>query len=111
MDATANSITMTLVADPANLQVTMYDDTTFDRYYFELDEAVTSASIAASTDENFAATVEILDPGATATTSGTFVKGLATDFTFDNGGILLTIGDGTDLTAISDNDGAITIDF
>ena len=111
VDVTADSLTMTLVADPANLMITMYDGTTFDRYYYEFDEVMTAAEIADSTDPNFSATVEILEPGATVMTDTSFVKGLPTEWTFENGALLITIGEGTDLTEISNNDGSLTVNF
>lgn len=111
VDATGNSITMTLVADLEKLMITNYDDTTFDRYYIELDRTVSSAEVAASSDENFSATIEILEPGATLAAAGAFVEGLASDYTFENGAILVTVGEGTDLTKIAKNGGSLTINF
>jgi len=111
VDATENSITMTLVAQLENLQITLYDDTTFDRYYFAFDHEVTSAEIADATDENFAATVEMIAPGTTVSSMGAFVEGLPTEFTFGNGGLLITVGEGTDLTKISENGGSLTVNF
>ncbi|MEM6293555.1 MAG: hypothetical protein AAGA54_19940 [Myxococcota bacterium] len=108
---TADSITMTLVANPADLMITMYDDTTFDRYYYAFDQEITAAALGASTDENFSATVEILEPGTTVTTDTSFVKGLPTEWTFENGAIAITIGEGTDLNEISSNGGSLTVEF
>lgn len=111
VDFTANSVTMTLVAELENLQITLYDDTTFDRYYFAFDEEVTSATLSDMTDENFSATVELIAPGSTVSSVGAFVEGLPTEFTFENGGILVTVGAGTDLTLIAENGGSLTVDF
>ncbi|MEM1373421.1 MAG: hypothetical protein AAGF78_03450 [Pseudomonadota bacterium] len=111
VDFTESSVTMTLVAQLENLQITLYDDTTFDRYYFGFDTPISEAALAASTDENFAATVEIIEPGTVVTNAGAFVDGLGTEFTFDNGGILVTVGEGTDLTKILENGGALTVEF
>ena len=111
VDFTPNSLTMTLVAELENLQITLYDDTTFDRYYFAFDEQVTSAEISDMTDANFSATVEIIAPETSVSSAGAFVDGLATDFTFENGGILITVGEGTDLTAIAANGGSLTVNF
>ncbi len=111
VDVTGDSLTMTLIAQLEKLQITLYDDTTFDRYYFAFDAEVTSAELSDTTDENFSATVEIIEPGATATSMGAFVEGLPTDYTFENGGILVTVGEGTDLTKISENGGSLTINF
>ncbi|WP_273507944.1 hypothetical protein [Planktotalea frisia] len=111
VDATGDSVTMTLVAKLEKLMVTKYDETTFDRYYIELDREVTSAEIAASSDENFSASVEILAPGTQVTAAGAFVEGLASAYTFENGAILVTVGDGTDLTKIIENNGSLTVNF
>ncbi|CAN0603859.1 unnamed protein product, partial [Ectocarpus sp. 12 AP-2014] len=51
VDATPNSVTMKLVAQLEKLQITLYDDTTFDRYYFAFDAPVDSAELADTTDE------------------------------------------------------------
>ncbi len=111
IDATPNSVTLTLVARLEKLQITLYDDTTFDRYYFAFDEEITSAELADTTDENFQATVELIAAGATVTAAGAFVDGMPTEYTFDKGGILVTIGEGTDLTKILANGGALTVNF
>lgn len=111
VDVTPNSLTMTLIAQLEKLQITLYDDTTFDRYYFAFDAEVTSAELSDTTDGNFSATVEVIEPGTTATAMGAFVEGLPTDYTFENGGILVTVGEGTDLTKISENGGSLTVNF
>jgi hypothetical protein len=64
-----------------------------------------------TTDENFSATVEMIAPGTSVSSMGAFVDGLPTDFSFENGGILITVGEGTDLTKISENDGSLTVNF
>lgn len=111
VDITVNSLTMTLIAKLEKLQITLYDETTFDRYYFAFDQKITSAQLSDKSDENFHATVEIVEPGMKVTSSGSFVEGLPTEFVFDNGGILITIGNGTDLTKISENGGSLTVNF
>ncbi|MEL7176201.1 MAG: hypothetical protein AAGK28_06735 [Pseudomonadota bacterium] len=111
VDVTGDRLTMTLIAELEKLQITQYDDTTFDRYYFAFDQPVTSAALSDATDESFSATVDIVAPGTTVSSAGAFVDGLATDFTFENGGILITVGAGTDLTKISANGGSLTVDF
>jgi hypothetical protein len=111
VDVTSDSLTMTLVAQLENLQITLYDDTTFDRYYFAFDQEITAAELSDMTDENFSATVEILELGTTVSSMGAFVEGLGTEFTFENGGILITVGEGTDLTKITENGGALTVNF
>ncbi|MEM9603451.1 MAG: hypothetical protein AAGA11_11355 [Pseudomonadota bacterium] len=111
VDLTANSVTLTLVADLAKLQITQYDETTFDRYYISLDAPVDSARLSDATHADFAATVDIIAPGTALSTAGAFVQGMASEFSFDTGGLLITIGDGTDLTKIKADGGALTVDF
>lgn len=111
IDFTDSSLTMTLIAKLEKLKITVYDDTTFDRYYFAFDKEISSAKLSDKTDENFKANIEIMKPGTQITSDGSFVEGLPTDFTFENGGILITIGDGTDLNKISANGGSLTLDF
>lgn len=111
VDFTANSVTMNLVAQLEKLQITLYDDTTFDRYYFAFDQEISSAELSDMTDENFKATVEVVAPGTQITSKGAFVDGMATEFTFENGGILVTIGEGTDLTKILENSGSLTVNY
>lgn len=111
VDFTTTSLTMTLIAELEKLQITLYDDTTYDRYYFAFDQEITSAELSDTTDENFKASVEIVGPGTQVTSGGAFVDGLPTDFTFEKGGILITIGNGTDLTKISENGGSLTVNF
>ncbi len=109
VDASPSQLMMTLATDPATLQVATYGNETRDVYYYEFDLPVASARISGAT-EGFAAAVEIMDPGTTATTEGTFVDGLATSFTFENGGIMVTIGNGTDLGMVGQG-GSLTVDL
>jgi len=111
VDFTASSVSMTLIAKLEKLKVTLYDDTTFDRYYFAFDQEITSAELSENTDENFKATVEIVTAGTEVTSKGAFVDGMGTEFTFDKGGILVTIGEGTDLTKITENGGSLVVNF
>ncbi len=109
VDATASQVTMTLATDPNALQVANYDNDTKDFYYYAFDIPVATARISGAT-EGFAANVQILPAGATATAGGTLVPGLATSFSFENGGILVTIGNGTNLTSVGQG-GSLTIDL
>ena len=111
IDFTADSLTMKLVAQLEKLQITLYDDTTFDRYYYAFDKAVDSAELADTTDENFKAEIEMIAPGTKVSAAGAFVDGMPTDYTFENGGILITIGEGTDLTKVTENGGSLTVNF
>lgn len=111
VDVTVNSLTMTLIADLEKLKITLYDNTTFDRYFFAFDHQVTSAELSDKTDENFKASLEIVEPGTQMSSKGAFVDGMQTDFTFDLGGILITITEGTDLTKITDNGGSLIVSF
>ncbi|MEN0086938.1 MAG: hypothetical protein AAF737_00710 [Pseudomonadota bacterium] len=111
VDVTSDSLTMKLIANLEKLQITLYDATTFDRYYFAFDQPLTAAELSEATDENFSATVELIAPGTTVSSAGAFVDGLSTEFTFENGGMLITVGEGTDLTKISENGGSLTVNF
>lgn len=109
VDVSASSLTMTFVNDPANLGISVYDASTVDQYYFEFDQGISAASISGFTD-GFAASVEIIAPGSTASSVGSFVDGLPTSFVFENGGILISIGEGTDFNLIGTG-GSLTVDF
>ncbi|MEM7256060.1 MAG: hypothetical protein AAF404_01600 [Pseudomonadota bacterium] len=111
VDFTSDSLTMKLVAQLEKLQITLYDNTTSDRYYYAFDTNIGAAEIADNTDENFKATVELIEPGTSVTSAGAFIDGMATEFTFENGGLLITIGEGTDLTKILANGGSLTVKF
>ena len=109
VDASASQLKMTLATDPDTLQVSTYDSETRDQYYYEFDVPVATAVISEAA-EGFAATVEIVSLGDTATADGAFVDGLATSFTFENGGILVTIGDGSVLQTVGQG-GSLTVDL
>lgn len=111
VDFTDHSLTMKLIAQLEKLQITKYDATTFDRYYFSFDHDIASADLSDRTDENFNATVEIFAPGTKVTSKGAFIDGLGTEFSFEHGGILVTVGEGTDLTRITENGGALIVNF
>jgi len=109
VDASPSQLKMTLAADPSALMITDYDSETRDLYYYEFDVPVATAAISDAA-EGFAATVQIVSPGDTASSDGTFVDGLATSFTFPNGGILITIGDGTALGTVGQG-GSFSVDL
>jgi hypothetical protein len=111
IDIAKDKLTMKLVAALEKLQITQYDETTFDRYYFAFDKNVSQAEISSETDDNFSATVELIEPGTQVSTEGAFVDGMPKQFTFENGGMLITVGEGTDLTKISEAGGALTVRF
>ncbi|MEM8979766.1 MAG: VPLPA-CTERM sorting domain-containing protein [Pseudomonadota bacterium] len=108
VDFTADSLTMTFVNDPANLGIALYDSTTVDQYYFEFNERIATAAISSFT-LGFAADVEIVAAGTSVSSIDAFGLGLPTDFTFANGGILVSVGEGTDLNAVGTG-GSLTID-
>lgn len=109
VDAAPGTIKMTLATDPSKLQVGTYDANTRDLYYYEFDMEVASATISDAAD-GFVATVEIMTPGEALTTQGAFQDGLATDFTFAKGGILVTIGEGSALRTVGKG-GSLTVDL
>lgn len=110
VDATQTSITMTFVNDPNALGIANYNATTFDRYFFEFDKLLSSASINAASNPNFAASVQLITPGTVFNFDGVFVPGLPTSYTAVNGGFLLTIGDGTNLFNVGQG-GSLIVDF
>lgn len=109
VDVSANALTMTFVNDPANLGIAEYDASTVDLYYFAFDRRISSTSLGATTS-GFVATVEVIAPGATASSVGSFVPGLATAFSFPNGGVLISIGEGTNLNTVGTG-GSLTVDL
>ena len=111
VDITTNSLTMKLIANLEKLQITLYDDTTFDRYYYAFDQKITSATLSDETDDNFSASVEVIEPGTKVSTAGAFVDGMSSEFTFENGAILVTVGEGTDLTKITESGGSLVVRF
>lgn len=111
VDVSANSLTMTLATDPNDLGIAVYDASTVDQYYFAFDQKISSAFLdTGASNANFAAIVDIIAPGTTANAGGTFGPGLDTSFSFGNGGILVSIGEGTDLFGVGTG-GALTVQF
>ena len=69
------------------------------------------AKLSDVTDANFSAKVEAIAPGTTVSTAGAFVDGMPNEHMFENGGLLITIGEGTDLAKILANNGSLTVEF
>lgn len=109
VDASASSVTMTLATDPTKLQVGTYDSDTKDLYYYEFDRSVIKATLAKVAD-GFVATVTVLSAGEAVETKGAFADGLATSFTFEKGGVLVTIGEGSALRTVGKG-GSLTVDL
>ncbi|MEM1373422.1 MAG: VPLPA-CTERM sorting domain-containing protein [Pseudomonadota bacterium] len=107
VDVSGDSIEMTFVNDPGSLGISVYDASTVDQYYFEFDREIVSAALGATTT-GFAADVEVIAPGTMASSVGGFVPGAPTDFTFENGGVLISIGEGTDLNLVGTG-GSLTV--
>ncbi|MEM6309014.1 MAG: hypothetical protein AAF754_03105 [Pseudomonadota bacterium] len=103
VDASSTSLTMTFVNDPAALGISVYDASTVDQYFFEFDTKIAAASISTAT-VGFATTVSPTAPGTTANSVGSFLPGLATSFDFGNGGILIGVGEGTNLNTVGTRD-------
>lgn len=99
VDVTTAGLTMTLATDPSKLQIGTYDASTKDLYYFEFDRPVSSARLSDAT-EGFHATVTVISPGDVISSNGAFAPGLATSFMFANGGVLITIGEGSALRTV-----------
>lgn len=107
VDVSSNAVKMTFVNDPSNLGIAVYDASTVDRYYFEFDREIAAASFASFTT-GFEAMLEIIAPGTMVSSVGGFVPGAPTDFTFANGGVLISIGQGTNLNTVGTG-GSLTV--
>lgn len=99
VDVTPTGLTMTLATDPGKLQIGTYDASTKDLYYYEFNRPVSSAVVTAAT-KGFNALVTVISPGEVITSHGSFAPGLATSFMFANGGVLVTIGEGSALRTV-----------
>lgn len=98
MDFSANSLTMTLVnnSDAADL---VLPENRFDRYYLGFaSNTVTSVTLDGTDELNEFATVSVLPAGFTLEASDLFDTGIAVPVDFSQGGILVELGAGTDLT-------------
>lgn len=98
MDFSANSLTMTLVnnSDAADL---VLPENRFDRYYVGFaSNTVTSVTLDGTDELNEFATVSVLPAGFTLEASDLFDTGIAVPVDFSQGGILVELGAGTDLT-------------
>lgn len=98
MDFSANSLTMTLVnnSDAADL---VLPENRFDRYYVGFaSNTVTSVTLNGTDELNEFATVSVLPAGFTLEASDLFDTGIAVPVDFSQGGILVELGAGTDLT-------------
>ena len=98
IDVSANSVTMTLVNNSDAADLILPDDR-FDRYYIGFaSNTVTSAELTGDGALNANATVSVLEAGFTLQTIDAFNVGLPTTVDFAQGGLLIELGSGTDLT-------------
>ncbi len=98
MNFSANSLTMTLVnnSDAADL---VLPENRFDRYYVGFAaNTVTSVSLVGSDELNEFATVSILPAGFVLEAGDAFETGIPVPIDFSQGGFLVELGGGTDLT-------------
>ncbi|MEN0065341.1 MAG: hypothetical protein AAGA48_24560 [Myxococcota bacterium] len=107
VDLDDDGMVMTLI-DNSGATDLVLPDGRFDRYYVSLSAGVEEASIRGDGELDTYATVSILDPGFALDVTDPFKTGLALPVTYANGGILLQIGPGADLTDLQQQ---VTVDF
>ena len=108
IDVTENGVTMTLFnnSDAADL---LLPDGRFDRYYFAFDEEKTNVSISGGSPGLTAgAKVTPLPAGYEIPLADLFGTGFSLPITLPNGGFVLELGGGTDLTELGQT---ISVDF
>ncbi len=97
-----DSLTMTLV-DNSVVASLVSPAGRFDRYYIGFDSnIVTSASLDGSDELNEFANVEVLEPGFSLDIADLFDIGIPVPIEFENGGLLVELGEGTDVTNLGD---------
>ncbi|MEM9807469.1 MAG: hypothetical protein AAF959_19570 [Cyanobacteria bacterium P01_D01_bin.56] len=102
IDISDNSLTMTLV-DNSVVASLVSPEGRFDRYYIGFDTSiVTSARLNGSDELNEFANVEVLEPGFSLDIADLFDIGIPVPIEFDNGGLLVELGAGTDVTNLGD---------
>lgn len=98
IDISDDSLTMTLV-DNSVVASLVSPAGRFDRYYIGFDNSiVTSASLDGSDELNEFANVEVLEPGFSLDIADLFDIGIPVPIEFENGGLLVELGEGTDVT-------------
>ena len=98
IDISDDSLTMTLV-DNSVVASLVSPTGRFDRYYIGFDHSiVTSASLDGSDELNEFANVEVLEPGFSLDIADLFGIGIPVPIEFENGGLLVELGKGTDVT-------------
>ncbi|NEQ72237.1 MAG: calcium-binding protein [Okeania sp. SIO2C9] len=109
IDISDTSLTMTLV-DNSQADSLLFPADRFDRYYFEFDTStIASASLDGLSELNEFATVQVLDPGFVLDAATDILPSdISTPIEFENGGLLVQFGPGTDLTNLGVS---ATIDF
>lgn len=108
IDISDNSLTMTLV-DNSGATDRIIPADRYDRYYFEFDTStITSATLDGLSELNEFATVQVLDPGFSLDAADLFGTGIPVPIEFENGGLLVEFGEGTDLTNL---DVSATVNF
>lgn len=98
MDFSANSLTMTLVnnSDAAAL---LLPEGRFDRYYIGFSaNGITSATLDGSAELDEFATVTVLPAGYSLDAGDAFGTGISEPVDFSQGGMMIALGAGTDLS-------------
>lgn len=97
-DISDTSLSLTLVDNSGAADLVLTENR-FDRYYFGLDTSIiTSASLDGTDELNAFANVEVLEAGFSLDAADVFGTGIPAPIEFENGGLLVEFGEGTDLT-------------
>ncbi|NEO37554.1 MAG: hypothetical protein F6J90_14950 [Moorea sp. SIOASIH] len=100
IDISDTSLALTLV-DNSGATDPIVPAGRFDRNYFKFDNSIiTSASLDGSDELNAFANVQVLAPGFSLDPADVFGTGIAGPIEFENGGLLIEIGEGSDFTNI-----------
>lgn len=99
IDVSSSSIVMELV-DNSGVTDMVIPAGRYDRYYFEFESTVDEAALAGGASLNADANLVILDPGTKVHMVDTFSTGIETPLVFSNGGILVELTEGTDLSTL-----------
>ena len=98
IDFSDDSLSLTLV-DNSGATDLVLPEGRFDRYYIEFDgSTITSASLNGLEELNEFANVEVLESGFILEPADLFGTGIQVPIEFEDGGLLVEFGEGTDLT-------------
>ncbi len=97
IDVNGNKLTMTL-ANNSTVADLILPSGRFDRYYFEFNTAIASVMTDLLAAPGYAATASVIAPGSVFNFADVFGTGLPTVLNATNGGLLIEIQPGSDLT-------------